>query len=73
MMEAFQGVYLIRLDTDEWMDYLPGTGLDPQVIPIFYRLDADGRPTGSLIDGGAWGPDTYENIAAIMGPWFHQR
>lgn len=72
MMDAFAGVYLIRLDVDEWgWNNLPGFG-DIPAIPIFFRLDSEGRPTGDAIDGGAWGPDTYENIANTMGPWFRQ-
>ena len=63
---------LVRLDIDEWGESLAGTGFDVEVIPIFFRLDEQGRPTGDKIDGGAWGSDTYENIANTMGPWFHQ-
>jgi hypothetical protein len=76
IMDAFTGVYLIRLDTDAWSyvwnrEVIPVFG-DVSVIPVFFRLDADGKPTGDIIDGGAWGPDTYENIANTMGPWFKQ-
>ncbi|MEW6094124.1 MAG: hypothetical protein AB1531_09190 [Chloroflexota bacterium] len=72
MMAAFDGVYLVQLDTDEWGWGVPEAGFDFAAIPVFFRLDADGNPTGDWIDGGAWGPDTYENIANTMGPWFHQ-
>ena len=72
MVETFAGVYLIRLDTDEWGWENVSEFGDVPVIPVFYRLDVDGHPTGDSIDGGAWGPDTYENIANTMGPWFHQ-
>jgi hypothetical protein len=70
MAAAFNGVSLIRLDVDEWGWGVPGTGFELEVIPIFFRLGTDGKPTGDKIDGGAWGPDTYENIANTMGPWF---
>jgi hypothetical protein len=70
MMQAFQGVYLIELDVDTWG--WGGSGFDVQTIPIFFRLDENGRPTGDKIDGGAWGPDTYSNIARTMGPWFRE-
>jgi hypothetical protein len=72
IMAAFDGVYLVQLDTDEWGWGVPEAGFDFAAIPVFFRLDADGSPTGDWIDGGAWGPDTYENIANTMGPWFHQ-
>ncbi len=70
MAAAFNGVYLIRLDVDEWGWGVPGTGFDVPAIPIFFRLGANGKPTGDTIDGGAWGPDTYQNIANTMGLWF---
>jgi hypothetical protein len=70
MAAAFSGVYLIRLDVDEWGWSV--TGFDFSAVPVFFRLGADGKPTGDKIDGGAWGPDTYENIANTMGPWFQQ-
>jgi hypothetical protein len=72
MMAAFDAVYLIQLDVDEWGWGVPEAGFEFSGIPIFFRLDAEGTPTGDWIDGTAWGPDTYENIAATMGPWFAQ-
>lgn len=72
LLAAFDGVYLIELDVDEWGWGVPEAGFDFSAIPIFYRLDENGDPTGDWIDGAAWGPDTFENIANTMGPWFHQ-
>ena len=65
MVDAFDGVYLIRLDVDDW-----GWGKDSPdgfyvtVIPVFFALDANGEATGETIDGNAWG----ENISANMAP-----
>ena len=72
MMAAFDGVYLIRLDADEWGWEQVAPGFYVEAVPVFFRLDADGHPTGDQIDGGAWGADIYENIAGVMGPWFHK-
>jgi len=70
-MAAFDGVYLICIDVDEWNWGVPGTEFaSVDAIPVFYRLDASGRYTGDMIDGGAWSADTPENIAAVMGAWF---
>lgn len=71
LVEAFAGIYLIRLDIDEWSGHMSGSGFNVEVVPIFFRLDNQGKPTGDVIDGGAWGADTAENIARVMGPWFH--
>jgi len=73
MEAAFEGVYLVRLDVDSWgWEEVNASGFDFEYIPVFFRMDETGHPTGDWIDGGAWGPDTYENIAAAMGPWFNQ-
>lgn len=71
-LAAFDGLYLIQLDTDEWGWGVPEAGFEFDAIPVFFRLDESGDPTGDWIDGGAWGEDTYENIANVMGAWFHQ-
>jgi hypothetical protein len=72
MTAAFSGVYLIRLDTDDWGWGVPGTKFNFKYIPVFFRLGADGKPTGDKINGNVWGEDTYANIANAMGPWFKQ-
>jgi thiol-disulfide isomerase/thioredoxin len=73
IVKAFTGVYLIRLDTDAWGTKLDGTGLDGSTIPVFYELDASGKPTGRRMDGGAWGEDVPENMAPALDGFFHQR
>jgi len=71
MMEAFNGTYIIQLNVDEWNDYLAGTGFDFEYIPIFFRLDEDGKPTGDWIDGGAWAENIPENMAPPLKAFFH--
>jgi hypothetical protein len=70
MLRAFSSVYLVQLDTDVWGWGVPEAGFEFPAIPVFFRLDADGNPTGDSIDGGAWGEDNYVNIAATMEAWF---
>jgi hypothetical protein len=41
-------------------------------IPVYFKLDAKGQPTGEAIDGGAWGEDIPENIAPVMDEFFHR-
>ena len=72
MMTAFDGIYLVQLDADEWGWGQTAPGFYVKGVPIFFRLDSGGAPTGDKIDGGAWGEDTYENISRVMGPWLHQ-
>lgn len=68
MVEAFAGTYIIQVDIDEWQDDLAGAGYRVNAVPIYYELDASGKPTGRTIDGGAWG----ENIAVNMAPPLHE-
>lgn len=68
---AFAGVYLIRLDSDQWGPKLAGTGLGNASIPVFYELDDTGKPTGRKVDGGAWGEDIPENMAPPLDAFFH--
>lgn len=72
MLAAFDGVYLVQLDVDEWGWKNVAPGFYVKVIPVYFRIDPAGKPTGDTIDGGAWGDDTYGAISRVLGPWFHQ-
>ena len=72
MIDAFEGTYIIQLDLDEWKQKLSGTGFNVVGIPAFYEIDADGKPTGRMITGGAWGEDVPENIAPPMKRFFNE-
>jgi thiol-disulfide isomerase/thioredoxin len=73
MIDAFKGTYIIRLDLDEWERNLSGTGFHVIGIPAFYEIDSNGKPTGRMITGGAWGEDIPENIAPPMKEFFDTR
>lgn len=65
MIDAFSGTAIARLDIDAAKPAaLSALGLSAHAIPVFYKLDAAGKPTGEKIDGGAWG----DNIPANMAP-----
>jgi thiol:disulfide interchange protein len=72
MLNAYAGTYLIKLDVDEW-----GWGnsrlhdFQFDAIPVYFKLDSEGKQTGEVIDGGAWGDDIPENIAPVMDIFFH--
>jgi hypothetical protein len=70
MRDAFRGTYVIKLDFDEWEDRLPSAGLQHASVPVFFELDGSGKPTGRVVDGGAWGNDTIENIAPVLKAFF---
>ena len=72
MMQAFEGVYLIRVDVDTWnWEKLPKYGFDFEGIPVFFKLDSQGKQTGEVIDGNAWGPNTPDNMAPVLDTFFH--
>jgi hypothetical protein len=70
MVDAFQGVYVVRADIDAWHDDLDGTGFVVEGIPIFFQIDRQGRPTGESIDGNAWGENIPENMAPPLKEFF---
>ena len=72
MMKAFRGVYLIQADVDEWgWRKLNRYGFDFDGIPVFFKLDADGNPTGEVIDARAWGASTPAKMAPVLDEFFH--
>lgn len=73
MMLAYTGTYIIKLDVDEW-GWENGRVQDFrfQGIPVYFKLDEQGKQTGAVIDGGAWDEDIPENIAPVMDAFFHE-
>jgi thiol-disulfide isomerase/thioredoxin len=74
MVDAFRGTYIVELVVDDWETAdLRALGYESRVIPIFHGVDARGRATGRSINGGAWGEDTPENMAAALKKFFGAR
>lgn len=72
MVDAYAETYIIKLDVDEW-----GWG-DSELhdfefdgIPVYFKLDANGKSTGETVDGDAWGDNIPENMAPVMDKFFH--
>ncbi len=70
MREAFAGTHVIYLDVDAWGDELGRAGFQAGGVPVFFRLDEEGRPTGETISGAAWGDNTPENMAPPLKEFF---
>ena len=73
VLDAYAGTYIIKLDVDEWGwrdSQLHDFDFDG--IPVYFKLDADGRPTGETVDGNAWGENIPENFAPVMDKFFHE-
>lgn len=72
MLKAYDGTYIIKLDVDEWS--WDGDKIEKftfSAIPIYFKLDGQGKQTGESIDGGAWNEDIPVNIAPVMDKFFH--
>jgi hypothetical protein len=73
MAAAFAGTHIITIDIDRVdAKALAEVGMSGGVIPVFYRLDASGKPTGAKIDGGAWGDNIPDNMAPPLTAFFAQ-
>ncbi|HET7133070.1 MAG TPA: thioredoxin family protein [Gammaproteobacteria bacterium] len=70
MRDAFAGTYIVQVDYDAWKPQLERAGFSGQAIPVFYAVDAEARPTGAKIDGGAWGEDIPRNMAPPLKQFF---
>lgn len=70
MIDAFTGTYIIQLDFDEWKEKITDAGFYVVGIPAYYEVDVEGRSTGRMITGGAWGEDVAENIAPPLKAFF---
>jgi thiol-disulfide isomerase/thioredoxin len=70
MVEALRGVYLIRLDIDEWEDQILDSEFRVPGIPLFYELDTSGKSTGRAIAGSAWGQDIPRYMAPPLQSFF---
>ncbi len=69
-INAFEGIYLIRADVDEW-GWGDGAKFKFEAIPIYFKLDDKGNPTGAKVDGSAWKEDIPKNFAPVLDIFFH--
>ncbi len=71
MKAAFAGTAILAIDVDKAdAAQLEAAGLKSSAIPVFFKLDAAGKPTGDRIDGGAWGDNIPDNMAPPLAAFF---
>jgi hypothetical protein len=70
MQKALRRVDAATFDIDVWGEQLKAAGFAAHTVPIFFVLDAAGKPTGPTITGGAWGENTPENMAPPLERFF---
>ncbi|MDX9993540.1 MAG: hypothetical protein RBS68_15970 [Anaerolineales bacterium] len=72
MLAAFENIYLIRVDIDQWGWDHESLGFYVPAIPIFFKVNDQGQSTGEVIDGGAWDENIPENMAPALDAFFHE-
>jgi hypothetical protein len=70
MARALREVAVAVFDVDDGVDELMAAGLNGRVVPVFFVLDGEGKPTGQQIHGGAWKENTPENMAPPLERFF---
>ena len=71
MVDAFKGTAIAMIDIDAAdPKALASQGLESSAIPVFFKLDDAGKPTGDKIDGGAWGDNVPANMAPPLKAFF---
>lgn len=70
MARAFREVAAATLDIDTCGAQAQEAGFDARSVPVFFIIDAQGRPTGAKITGAAWGENTPENMAPPLERFF---
>ena len=70
ILKAFEGIYLIRADVDEW-GWGDGKNFNIEAIPVYYQLDDEGIPSGASVNGSAWNEDIPENFSPVLDKFFH--
>jgi hypothetical protein len=70
MQHAFGRARLVRVSAAASRADLEGLGVQTQLVPGFFLLGHDLRPTDG-ITGGEWDDDTAENAAPVLGAFLH--
>ena len=70
MQHALRETAVASFDIDAWSEPLMAAGFNPSTVPVFFLIDADGKPTGPKITGAAWKENTPENMAPPLERFF---
>lgn len=70
MQRALREVEVASFDIDQWGDALKGAGFQVVTVPVFYLIDAEGKPSGPRITGAAWKENIPENMAPPLERFF---
>jgi thiol:disulfide interchange protein len=72
MAEAFAQTFIIQINADDFSDkQFAAAGFTLDGIPAFFELDEQGKPTGRVVDGGAWEENIPANMAPVLRKFFN--
>jgi thiol:disulfide interchange protein len=72
MAEAFAKTFIIQINADDFSDkQFAAAGFTLDGIPAFFELDEQGKPTGRVVDGGAWEDNIPANMAPVLRKFFN--
>lgn len=72
MQDAFAGTYIVKLDADEWEDDFAQINIKVNAVPVFFKVDAQGKATNYSVNGGAWAEDIAKNMAPPLKAYFNK-
>ena len=71
MMQAFKGIYVIKLNLDDWHDQAKSSGYQVKFIPSFFAIEKEGRQTGTPFVAATWTKRTTPAaMAGELGAFF---
>lgn len=72
MQDAFAGTYIVKLDADEWEDDFSQINIKVNAVPVFFKVDTQGKATNYTVNGGAWAEDIAKNMAPPLKAYFNK-
>lgn len=70
MMEAFDSVYLVRVDVDQWRPQIEQGEFRFEGIPTFFEIDANGSPTGRTLSSTQFASMSPAGMAPAFASFF---
>ncbi|HPA20891.1 MAG TPA: hypothetical protein PLU30_24295 [Verrucomicrobiae bacterium] len=67
--DAFAGTYIIQFNSDLWKTAAELAGFSVLLLPVFFEISEDGKPTGRSISGAAWA-NKPQNMAPLLKHFF---
>lgn len=71
MLKAFDNLYILEVDVEQWGWDWARRGFIFQDIPMFFVVDYTGKPSDEKLNGSSWELKTTDEIAVLLDEFFH--